>query len=198
MTSKWTAAALAVAALSLAGCAVSQASPQTTATSPAGTSSTATAGGSSTASAAKSGDVPSVTAKMVCGPDIQASVAQALSLTSLRPPKPTWQDSLYSCTYQLPVGPMTLSVKQLANNAAAKVYFAGVRASFGPTTTMIGLGEQSYGTANGIVVVVKDDKTLVVDTTKLPVVFGTQGQKRTDFAYEIASDVMGCWTGNDY
>ena len=42
--------------------------------------------------------------------------------------------------------------------------------------------------------VIKDNQTLKVDTTGLPPVFGPEGQKRTDLAYEIASDVLGCWT----
>ena len=45
-------------------------------------------------------------------------------------------------------------------------------------------------------VVVKDNETLTVDATGLPAVFGSQQQKRTDLAYEIASDVLGCWTGD--
>jgi hypothetical protein len=28
-------------------------------------------------------------------------------------------------------------------------------------------------------------------------VFGPQRQRRTDLAFEIASDVLGCWTGDD-
>jgi hypothetical protein len=30
----------------------------------------------------------------------------------------------------------------------------------------------------------------------LPQEFGANGQRRTDLAYEVASDVMGCWTGD--
>jgi len=30
----------------------------------------------------------------------------------------------------------------------------------------------------------------------LSAVFGSQQQRRTDFAYEVASDVLGCWTGD--
>ena len=39
--------------------------------------------------------------------------------------------------------------------------------------------------------------TLTVDTTRCPPSSGASSQKRTDLAYEIASDVLGCWTGND-
>ncbi|MGZ4558702.1 MAG: hypothetical protein ACXVXF_08540 [Mycobacteriaceae bacterium] len=59
-----------------------------------------------------------------------------------------------------------------------------------------GLGEQAYGTPRGTVVVLKDSQTLVVDATAMPSVFGSDQQKRTDLAYEIASDVLGCWTGD--
>ena len=48
----------------------------------------------------------------------------------------------------------------------------------------------------GIVVVIKDDMTLTVDTTGLPTVSGPDGQRRADLAFEIASDVLGCWTGD--
>jgi len=189
--SLWTTIGLGCAALALAGCATTTAASQTPA-SPAGSSAPSAAPSQAAVTS------PSDTAKMVCGPQIQGSVKQALSLTTLTAPKPTWRDSLYSCVYQLPAGPMTLSVKQSASDAAATSYFSKLRPSFGKTQTMIGLGTASYGTGDGIVVVVKDDKTLVVDTTKLPKVFGNQGQKRGDLAYEIASDVLGCWTGNDY
>ncbi len=194
MRSTWTIAGLGCTALVLAGCATTTAASQT----PASTHSSAVTSSAPATSTPPAAGTPSDTAKMVCGPQIQGSVKQALSLATLAAPKPTWQNSQYSCVYQLPMGPMTLSVKQSANDAAADAYFAKIRSGFGKTETMIGLGKASYGTNDGIVVVVKDDKTLVVDTTKLPAVFGAQGQKRSDLAYEIASDVLGCWTGTDY
>ena len=49
----------------------------------------------------------------------------------------------------------------------------------------------------GTVVVIKDSQTLTVDATGLPAVFGAEDQKRTDLAYEVASDVLGCWTGDE-
>jgi hypothetical protein len=57
------------------------------------------------------------------------------------------------------------------------------------------LGERAYGTEDGRVLVLKDTQILVVDTTRLPQEFGANGPRRTDLAYEVASDVMGCWTG---
>ena len=43
----------------------------------------------------------------------------------------------------------------------------------------------------------KDNQIFVVDTTVLPAVFGANGQERTALAYEVASDVLDCWTGDE-
>jgi hypothetical protein len=139
---------------------------------------------------------PSDTARMVCGEDIRGQVSQVLKLPT--PPKTdsSWADQLYTCTYRLPMGPMVLSVKQSTGTVAAAGYFSKLRPTLGSTETLQGLGERSYGTGDGVVVVIKDNLTLKVDTTGLPKVFGADGQRRADLAYEIASDVLGCWTGD--
>lgn len=43
-------------------------------------------------------------------------------------------------------------------------------------------------------VLLKDSDTLTVDASRLPPVFGKQQSTRFDFAYELASDILGCWT----
>jgi hypothetical protein len=134
---------------------------------------------------------------MVCGDDIRGKVAQVLALTSSPKTSARWTKPEYTCTYSLPMGRLVLSVQQSPSNAAAGKYFDALRPTLGKTEPLMGLGTRSYGTTGGDVVVVKDDKTLRVDATGLPTVFGTNKQKRTDFAYEIASDVLGCWTGNE-
>ncbi len=149
-------------------------------------------------SAAASSDTPSATAKMVCGPEILGSVMQSLNLTKAPHTTSSWHNDLFSCTYELPMGTLVLSVQQSKSDAAAGSYFATLRPTLGRTETLIGLGKSAYGTSEGTVVVVKDDKTLRVDATRLPAVFGSNQQKRADYAYEIASDVLGCWTGSDY
>jgi len=60
-----------------------------------------------------------------------------------------------------------------------------------------GLGQRAFGTDTGDVTVVKDDMTLTVDATALPETFGSNGQKRSAFAFEVAADIMGCWTEHD-
>jgi hypothetical protein len=95
------------------------------------------------------------------------------------------------------MGKMVLSVQQSASKAAADRYFRALRTQLGKTRTLAGLGEQAYAAKDGYVVVRKDNLTLRVDTTALPAVFGPQQQRRSDLAYEIASDVLGCWTGDE-
>jgi hypothetical protein len=140
---------------------------------------------------------PSKAALMVCSDDIRDQVRTVLKLTAPAPVRSSWQDQLYTCTYTLPMGRMVLSVKQSASKPAARAYFLGLRPGLGSTEPLLGLGEQAYATKTGIAVVLKDDMTLRVDTTGLPAVFGSQQQRRTDLAYEIASDVLGCWTGHE-
>lgn len=141
--------------------------------------------------------VPTATAKMVCGEDIMGKVVLVLKLTKKPVTTTTWANQLYTCTYALPMGPMVLSVKQSSSNAAAKTYFTSLRSTLGPTESLVGLGEGAYRTTTGIAVVVKDNMTLKVDTTRLPAVFGPEDQKRTDLSNQIASDVLGCWTGDE-
>jgi hypothetical protein len=92
------------------------------------------------------------------------------------------------------MGPFVISVKQSPDTSAAHAFFAAHRTGLGSTEPLDGLGEASYGQAAGTVVLIKDNFTLMVDATKLPAVFGKQHSKRFDFAYEIASAILGCWT----
>ena len=92
---------------------------------------------------------------------------------------------------------MVLSVKQSAGKPAARDYFEALRDQAGRHRSRCwGWASRPTATKTGIAVVLKDDMTLRVDTTGLPAVFGPQQQRRTDLAYEIASDVLGCWTGD--
>jgi hypothetical protein len=139
---------------------------------------------------------PSAAAQMICSDDIRGKVKQVLKLSTEAPTHITFVNHLYTCTYMLPEGPLVLSVHDSASTAAAGTYYTALRPTLGPTSGLPGLGEHAYGTSRGTVVVLKDSQTLVVDATALPAVFGSDRQKRTDLAYEIASDVLGCWTGD--
>jgi hypothetical protein len=139
---------------------------------------------------------PTATAKMVCGEDISSQVVLVLKLPAAPKTSATWVDSVYTCTYDLPMGAMVLSVQVAPSDAAATKDFAADRARLAPNEELLGLGEDAFGTPTGVTVVRKDNQVLTVDATDLPEVFGSNGQRRTDLANEIASDVLGCWTGD--
>jgi hypothetical protein len=134
---------------------------------------------------------------MVCSTEIRTKTAQVLALPTIPAGTSSWVDHVFTCTYQLPMGPLVLSVTENADAASTATTFAGIREQLGVTHDLAGLGQAAYGTDAGTVVLRKDNDILRVSADALPAVFGSQQQKRTDFAYEIASDVLGCWTGND-
>jgi hypothetical protein len=146
--------------------------------------------------AARAAAGPPETAAMVCGDEIEGEVQQVLALPARPQTRSTWQDGLFTCTYSLPAGPMTLSVRVLPDDASAGARLDADRARTPGAQPLAGLGERAWG-ADGTAAVLKDAQILTVDTTRLPETFGANGQKRTDLAYEVASDVLGCWTGDD-
>lgn len=141
---------------------------------------------------------PSATALMVCGPEIGNDVTAILALPSAPRTTATWNDRLYTCTYHVPSGSLVLSVKESPDTTSANTYFAALRQRWGTTRTLtgsLGLGNPGYETPNGAVAILKDDKTLQVDATGLPPASGPNHLSRTDLAYEIATDIIGCWNG---
>jgi hypothetical protein len=139
---------------------------------------------------------PTATQKMVCDDEIKDAVKQVLQLPATPTPTSAFSDGKFTCTYDLPMGPLRLSVQHSSTDEAGLAYVTALATAVS-AKPLIGLTEHAFGTANGIVLVLKDNETLEVDTTALPKVFGDQQQKRTDLAYELASDVLGCWTGHD-
>ena len=180
MTVRLRVAALVVAPLLLAGCAAAD----------AGTAASGSTARSATAT-------PPENASMVCSDEIRGKVQQVLTLPALPTVHSTWIKQVYTCTYDLPVGPMVLTVQVAPTKAAADAAFEARQKATAGATVLNGLGEHAYATPDGTATVIKDAMTLTVDTTALPAVFGAEQQKRTDLAYEVASDVLGCWTGND-
>ncbi|MGI8761697.1 MAG: hypothetical protein ACR2LF_10485 [Jatrophihabitantaceae bacterium] len=197
-------ALIAAGALLLTGCASSRAATQPPAAAPAGAmtpgmvmpdgSTMGAVAASPSAGAAFAGS-PSSAEKMICAAETHADITKVLGLKQSPPATSSWVQHLYTCTYRLPMGTFVVSVKQSSDPSTAKAYFAHLRTTLGSTQTLDGLGQGSYGTTAGTVVLIKDSDTLTVDATRLPAVFGAQQSKRFDFAYEIASDILGCWTG---
>lgn len=139
-------------------------------------------------------NAPTPAEAMICGAETRSTIQKVLGLTAAPTSSASWRDHLYTCTYRLPMGTLTVSVKQSPDRSAAKAYFDAHRAALGTTETLDGLGQGSYGARTGTVVLIKDSDTLTVDATRLPAVFGKQQSHRFDFAYELASDILGCWT----
>lgn len=149
-------------------------------------SGTAPAGGSATSG-------PTETAVMVCGGRVADAVGQALALDGPPHADSGWAAPVFTCTYHLPMGPLVLTVQVAPDRPGAGAAFDADQRRRGETTTLPGLGERAFGTPAGVTEVVKDAQVLTVDATGLPEVFGTDGQRRTDFANEVAAAVMGCW-----
>jgi hypothetical protein len=149
------------------------------------------------ASAAPATDGPSESAQMICSPEIRNDVTTALGLPGPPPSNTTYANHLYTCIYHLADGPLVLSVKDLPSTAAADGFLNQLHDQIGPSTPltgMDGLGNPGYRSTSGILVVRKDAKTLEVDPTGLPAMIDQQ-RARGDLAYEIGTDVLGCWSG---
>ena len=149
------------------------------------------------AEAIANGDTPSKSAQMICGSETRANVVTLLALTTPPAAKATWADHIYTCTYQLPVGPLVLSVKESPDVPKARIYFDALRGRLGntkPLTGMASLGFPAYETTTGTVVFLKDNKTLEVNASALPAHIGPEGSSPADFAYTIATDVLACWS----
>lgn len=118
-------------------------------------------------------------------------------MQTLPPTKATWEDRVYSCTYQLTVGILLLSVKESPDVPQARSYFSSLRQRLAPTkplTGLAGLGLPGYETATGTVVFLKDSSVLQVNATSLPQLIGPHHTSRAELAYTVATDVLACWT----
>lgn len=174
-----------------AGCASAKA---TTPAAPA--PSTSPTSSASAPGSAASG--PSASALMVCGTEIQGAVETILAATPAPTTTTTWADHLYTCTYHLSSDTLVLSVKESPDAASANTYLTTLQHQLGSTTALTaseGLGNPGFQDTAGNVVVLKDDKTLHVDATGLAAASGPSKLTRADVAYEVTTDILGCWTG---
>lgn len=188
------------------GCASSQAAVDSPRLPPAGTSAsaaTSSSSASSTVSAAarpiESGPTtsngPSAPAAMICGAEIAGGLADLLDLPVTPRGTAVWRDHVYTCTYRLPVGPLVLSVTESPSPASAVGVFNLQRAKLRAARAIPDVGQPAYASADGNVLVRKDNFTLRVDATRLPAVLGPEHRDRADFAVQIATAIISCWTG---
>lgn len=141
---------------------------------------------------------PSSAAQMACGNTIRQSIATTLVLKSLPTATTRWQDRLYTCRFELPDGQLTLRVREFTDVPSALQYLETARAASAPTEAIEGLanlGLPAYRSPRGIVIFLKDAMTLEVDASGLPAQLGSQRVAPTEFAYQLATNVLACWTG---
>jgi hypothetical protein len=136
---------------------------------------------------------------MTCAPQTRAAIAAALGLPD--PPEPTdgFADQAYTCTYDLAAGPLVLTVTEFPDAAAALHEFDTLRRASGqgePIEGLASLGLPAYRPNEGTVVFAKDNMILEVDATAMERALGPNGVSRGDFAYQIATNVLACWTAH--
>jgi len=136
---------------------------------------------------------PSDAAKMVCGSEAQQELSAAFNIDA-DVTTPTWVDHLFACTYQYPEGSFALSVKELPTIQDTVAYFDSLKARY-TVSEQLGFGQEGFLTTDGMSVVRKDNKVLVVDVGSLPAPFGTPPMSRRDASLAITLTILGCWTG---
>lgn len=141
------------------------------------------------------GDPPAA-ARMVCSDEIRRVVTGALALQSVPPPASSWADSVFTCTYALPAGTLTLAVVVAQDDNGARAQLETLRSQLGAATPEPGLGERAWSAPDGTVLAVKDNMVLHVDAAALPDDLGPVHEHRIDFARVLAAAVFNCWSGN--
>ncbi len=141
------------------------------------------------------GPNPSASAQMVCAPEAQRELTTALGVTATAVTTPTWVDHVYSCNYAYPTGVIAVSVKELSSRAETAAYFASLHGQLGESQHLKGVAQGAFVTKDGSLVLRKDYKVLLVDTTRLPVPFGSGFSTRAQVAVGVGITVLGCWTG---
>jgi len=142
---------------------------------------------------------PSPATRMVCSAEIHHDVATLLGLPGTPRSSTTWANHVYRCTYHLAQGPLVVSVSEARDVSTARRYFAELRSRLANTHLIHGadaLGLPAFEAAAGSVTFLKDASTLQVDATQLPDHVGENSRGRTDLAYTLATDILGCWSGN--
>lgn len=139
---------------------------------------------------------PPQAAAMVCSAEAKDNVTKILGLKS--PPKATrsWNGTIYSCHYSLPSGTLTMSVHVYAAGPTAQAGARSLAKSLNatPIRGLSNLGLPGYQSDAGTVVFAKDNMTLHVDATMMSGTVGVNQVPRTDFAYQMATTILACWS----
>lgn len=139
---------------------------------------------------------PPAAAAMVCSAEAKDNVAKILGLAAAPTTSQTWDGSVFSCSYALPDGVFDMSVQVFPGPEAAQAAAKSLAGRLGAEaiTGLANLGLPGYQSAAGTVVFAKDNMALHVDAVKMSAGVGTQAVPKTDFAYQMATTILGCWT----
>jgi hypothetical protein len=164
----------------------------------------ATPGGNSTPTASSGSSSvtgPSISARMTCSEEeIQNAIVLGLDLNG--PPKKAsrWAKPVYTCTYQLPEGPLRLAVTEFGSDAAAVHEFNQLKSQYAkdkvPLQTLEAFQVPTFLASDDVILAVKDNKLLRVDATQLPKIVGPAHRARRDLIYLVTSAILRCWSGD--
>ena len=157
---------------------------------------TLSAGGVASAESPQpAGKAPSAISRMVCARKAVGDIAQVLGVkATVR--APTWVNHRFACTYSYGEGAMVLSVKELSSWTETYAYFDSLARTLHKTVPILGLGQGAFRVRDGSVVVRKDWKVLVVDTSGLHASIGSPPSSRSQVALNVAAVILGCWAGD--
>jgi hypothetical protein len=141
------------------------------------------------------GPHPSRIAKMVCQAEAQKEMADALGVKGTVTDD-TWADHRYTCDYVYPNGRFVLSVQEESSWSETFAYYRALGRRLGNARTLANLGQGAFQTTDGSVVVRKDWKVLLVNTSGLPAQFAVPPTSSADVAVTVADVILGCWDGD--
>jgi hypothetical protein len=127
----------------------------------------------------------------VCEPMVRDSVPATVGLPLAGKPVSDVRGDTFSCRYAFAGGTLDLSVRDLHTVSQARKYFRALKGQEGVEDALTGVAEGGFTKADGSVVAMKDAMILTVDVTALP----PTRVDRTGIATDLASTVLGCWTG---
>ncbi len=144
---------------------------------------------------------PSEAALMVCDGQVRQAVSATFALGGEVSPSASWDDPVFTCSYDIGGTPLILSVHDATDEQQGGDHFAELRNSLANAEEirgLAGLGMPSFWTDDGMVAFLRDGKTLLVDATALPDETGVDGTRsRQQVAYSVASAVLVCWVDHD-
>lgn len=141
------------------------------------------------------GPAPSSVARQICEDSTARELAQVVGTTAART-TPTWANHVYSCDYRYTKGFMVLSVKELSGWGQTYSYYGMLARTLHKTAAIDGLGQAAFRARDGSVVVRKDWKVLLADTSAMRGTVGSPGDSPSQLALDAAATILVCWTGD--